>query len=408
MNLDNKLAPTFPSERYQSLDLLRGLAVLGILIMNIQSFSMIQAAYVNPNAYGDFTGLNKIVWILSHVFADQKFMTIFSILFGAGIILFTQRAEAKGFKATRLHYRRTFWLLVIGLAHAHLLWHGDILVPYALCAFVVFLFRKKKPKTLFTIGIIFISVSSIIYILLGWSIQFWPPESIQETMVSWKPEIEIVAKELSDFRGSWFEQMNQRVPTAILFETFLFLIWSFWRAGGLMLVGMALFKWGILTAERANDFYKKRLLIGLIVGLAIIVLGLAIHFDKEFKMEYSFFIGSQLNYWGSLFLSFAYICIIMLLSKRKIKNRIIRSLEGVGRTAFSNYLLQTLICTTIFYGHGFGFFGKVEREIQILIVIAVWIFQIILTNIWLRYFRFGPVEWLWRSLTYWKIQPIKL
>jgi uncharacterized protein len=408
MNSSKTISPTLPSERHHSLDLLRGIAVLGILIMNIQAYSMIEAAYLNPTAYGDFTGINKLVWIISHIFGDQKFMTIFSVLFGAGIILMAQRAEIKGVSPTGLHYRRTFWLLLIGLAHAHLLWHGDILVPYALCALLVFLFRKRTPKTLFIIGIIFISVSSIIYLLTGLSMPFWPPEQIQETMVSWKPGPDVVAKELSDFRGGWLEQMNQRVPTAIMFETFVFLIWSLWRAGGLMLVGMAFFNWGILTAERTNKFYTRGFTVGLLVGLVIVIFGVTRNFQENFSMEYSFFLGSQFNYWGSLFVSFGFICIVMLISKMNHSSKLLQSLAGVGRTAFSNYLLQTVICTTIFYGHGFGLFGSVERWTQILIVLAIWIFQILITNIWLKYFRFGPAEWLWRSLTYWKQQPMKI
>jgi uncharacterized protein len=135
--------PTNINERFGSLDLLRGIAVLGILIMNIQSYSMISAAYINPTAYGDFTGLNKWIWILSHLFADQKFMTIFSILFGTGVILFTDRLTSKGDSSLGLHYRRTFWLLIIGMIHAYLFWYGDILVPYAVCALFI---RKDRME----------------------------------------------------------------------------------------------------------------------------------------------------------------------------------------------------------------------------------------------------------------------
>jgi uncharacterized protein len=127
------LAPTSGQERILSLDVLRGFAILGILIMNIQSFAMPGAAYLNPMAYGDMTGANRWAWILSHLLADQKFMTIFSILYGAGIVLVTERAESRTGKSAGLHYKRTFWLLVIGLIHAHIIWYGDILVPYALC-----------------------------------------------------------------------------------------------------------------------------------------------------------------------------------------------------------------------------------------------------------------------------------
>ena len=157
-----KSTPVTASERIQSLDLLRGFAVLGILIMNIQSFAMIQAAYINPTAYGDLTGINKLVWILSHLFADQKFMSIFSILFGAGVLLFTMRAEDKGFRSGRLHYRRSLWLILIGMVHAYLLWYGDILVTYGLCALLAYVFRKVRPKRLLITALAIIAVPSLL------------------------------------------------------------------------------------------------------------------------------------------------------------------------------------------------------------------------------------------------------
>ena len=115
--MSTSLHPTLGKERIQSLDILRGIAILGILIMNIQSFAMPSSAYLNPASFGDLEGINYWVWVISHVFADQKFMTIFSILFGAGIVLVTQKAEQREGKSAKLHYKRTFWLLVIGLLH---------------------------------------------------------------------------------------------------------------------------------------------------------------------------------------------------------------------------------------------------------------------------------------------------
>ena len=144
--MKSSLSPTKLNERIQSLDIIRGIAILGILIMNIQSFSMPGSAYSNPMAFGDLNGINKWVWIVSHLFADMKFMNIFSILFGAGIILVTSKSEIKTGKSASLHYKRTFWLLILGLLHAHLIWYGDILVTYALCAFILFPLRKIKPS----------------------------------------------------------------------------------------------------------------------------------------------------------------------------------------------------------------------------------------------------------------------
>jgi uncharacterized protein len=401
------MAPTAPSERYASLDILRGFAILGILIMNIQSYSMIEAAYINPAAYGDLTGLNKWIWILSHVLVEQKFLSIFSILFGAGIVLFTERIESRGRSARSLHYRRTLWLLVIGLAHAYLLWHGDILVSYALCALAVYQFRKASPKTLVIVGLILFSISSCIYIMGGLSMANWSPEMIEGLMASWKPGPEKVAEELAVYGGSWLHQMSHRFPSSFNFQTFIFLIWTGWRAGGLMLLGMALYKWGVLTAHRTRRFYLWFTGIGLGIGWPIVILGVVFNFKAGWSLEYSMFLGSQFNYWGSLLVAMGYIGLVMMISKSMEQKKIIRPVAAVGRMALTQYLLQTLICTFLFYGHGLGLFGRVERQYQILIVFAIWGVQLILSPIWLRHFRFGPVEWLWRSLTYLKRQPMR-
>ena len=155
-------APVRPAERIVAIDILRGFALLGILIMNIQGFAMPVAAYSNPTAYGDLTGANRWVWTLSHIFADQKFMTIFSLLFGAGIVLMSEKLDARGQRAWGLHYRRTFWLLLIGLAHAYLLWSGDILVAYALCGFWVYWLRRLRTGWQMALGIFVVSIFALI------------------------------------------------------------------------------------------------------------------------------------------------------------------------------------------------------------------------------------------------------
>jgi len=405
-NQTGRVMPVQPEERILSLDVLRGFAILGILIMNIQSYSMINTAYLNPTAYGDLTGINLIVWILSHLFADQKFMTIFSLLFGAGILLFCNKAEEKGDKAAPLHYRRNFWLLIIGLIHAYLFWHGDILVPYALCAFIVFLFRKYKPKTLMILGSISLLVPMGLYFMFGSTMPFWPSEATENLLLSWNPSQELIDFELNVYRGGLASQMMHRVPTALMFQTFLFIIWSGWRVGGLMLIGMAFFKWGIFTGKRSKAFYRNWIIFGLLTGLALSGWGIYRNFVHDWSLEYSMFFGSQYNYLGSLFVVMAYIAIVIQWSLKSFSG-LTRRLAATGRMAFTNYLAQTLICTFIFYGHGFGLFGKIERWQQILIVFGIWILQLLISPIWLKHFRFGPVEWLWRSLAYWKIQKLR-
>ncbi|MBM3304962.1 MAG: DUF418 domain-containing protein [Candidatus Aminicenantes bacterium] len=402
------LQPVAPPERLASLDVLRGFAVLGILLVNIQDFSMVFAAYLNPTAFGDLTGLNRWAWMLTHVLGDQKFMTIFSLLFGAGILLVTSKAESKGLPPAGLHYRRIFWLFVIGLMHAYLLWRGDILVAYAVCAVWVYLFRKKKPKTLLIAGAVFILVPTILYLIFSWSVPYWPPEAVESNLQMWAPPAERIAQEVAVYRGGWLQQMGHRVPSAIAFQTFIFLIYIGWRVTGVMLIGMALFKWRVLSAERSGRFYRIMLAAGFGIGIPLIVTGVVRNFAAGWAWPYSMFIGWQFNYLGSLGMAAGYIALVMLLCRSARLPALRERLAAVGRMAFTNYLLQSLICTTLFYGHGFGLFGKVQRWQQVLITVAIWTTLLVVSPLWLRRFRFGPVEWLWRTLTYRKAQPMRM
>jgi len=402
------LQPVAPPERLASLDVLRGFAVLGILLVNIQGVSMVFAAYLNPTAFGDLTGLNRWAWMLTHVLGDQKFMTIFSLLFGAGILLVTSKAESKGLPPAGLHYRRIFWLFVIGLMHAYLLWRGDILVAYAVCAVWVYLFRKKKPKTLLIPGAVFILVPTILYLIFSWSVPYWPPEAVESNLQMWAPPAERIAQEVAVYRGGWLQQMGHRVPSAIAFQTFIFLIYIGWRVTGVMLIGMALFKWRVLSAERSGRFYRIMLAAGFGIGIPLIVTGVVRNFAAGWAWPYSMFIGWQFNYLGSLGMAAGYIALVMLLCRSARLPALRERLAAVGRMAFTNYLLQSLICTTLFYGHGFGLFGKVQRWQQVLITVAIWTTLLVVSPLWLRRFRFGPVEWLWRTLTYRKAQPMRM
>jgi uncharacterized protein len=401
------IEPFAPASRILSIDVLRGFAVLGILIMNIQSFSMIFEAYSNPTAYGDLTGLNKWVWVLSHLLASEKFMTIFSMLFGAGVLLFIDKARSAGKKAGSLHYRRNFWLLLFGMAHAYLIWYGDILVAYSLCAFFVYLFRNKKPITLLILGMIFFLVPVILYLFMGYSIPYWPKEQLELNMQNWKPSVEKIQEEVSNMQGSWSQQMEERVPTTVFMQAFVFLIYMFWRVTGLMLIGMALYKWEVLSALRSRIFYIRMSLIGLVLGYGIVGYGIYRNFQANWSYEYSMFIGSQFNYVASIGVALGYIGIIMLICKSDHFRQFRNIFSSVGKMAFTNYILMSLICTFIFYGHGLGLYGEVERTGQILMVFGIWILLMIISTLWLKHYRFGPLEWLWRSLTYWRSQPMK-
>lgn len=401
-------APTAPKARIAALDVLRGFALLGILLMNIQSFAMPDAAYFIPTVYGDLTGANLGVWWFSHLFADQKFMTLFSMLFGAGVVLMTSRMEAKGHRSLGLYYRRTFWLLVIGLLHAYLLWSGDILVLYAICGFIVYWFRNLTPRWLLIIGMLVFAISPALGLLTNWSLAGAPPEFRAELAAGFDPPAAAIAADLAAYGGSWPAQMSARVAASVEMQTVSLLFWGLWRAGGLMLMGMALYKWGVLTGARSRRFYTTLLVLGVVVGLPVVAYGAWQNFAHDWDVFYARFgPGYLFNYAASLLVSLAYVGVIMLWAASSWWPRLQHAFAAVGRTALTNYLMQTILATLIFYGHGLGLYGEVSRVGQLGIVVAIWSVELITSVLWLRYFRFGPAEWLWRSLTYWRVQPLR-
>jgi uncharacterized protein len=197
------------------------------------------------------------------------------------------------------------------------------------------------------------------------------------------------------------------VPAAMEMETTIFLIQIMWRAGGLMIFGMALFKWGILTAKRSRKTYAYLAATCFGIGIPVSACGVVLSFKTGWDLKTSMLFYSQFNYVGSLLIGLGYIGLIMFVCKTAIFLKPSLPFAAVGRTALTNYILQSVLCTYIFYGHGLGLYGKVERIEQIFIIVGIWLFQLIVSPVWLKYFKFGPVEWLWRSLIYLKFQPFK-
>ncbi|UCD74589.1 MAG: DUF418 domain-containing protein [Phycisphaerales bacterium] len=400
------LAPISEPDRIASLDVLRGVAVLGILVMNIQAFSMVHAAYVNPTAYGSLEGADGAVWLLSHVLAKRKFMTIFSMLFGAGIIVLTSRAEARGRSALRLHYRRTLWLILFGLLHAYLLWTGDILYAYGMSALVAYWLRRLPPRWLVLIALVLLAIPSGVMMAMDWSIRFWSPEQYEAALWGWAPGTEEVEYQMSVYRGSWLHQLPDRAHIAFWGQTASFGMFGVWRILGCMFLGMALYRLGVFSASRSVRFYLALIVAAVLAGLPVTLLGVWLCHRNDWSLHYSMFQGKQFNYWASIPVALGWVGLVMLLCRSAGLEWMKRPLAAVGRTALSNYLFQTVICTTIFFGHGFSLFGRVSRVQQILFVLAIWVVQIVGSSLWMRYFRLGPLEWLWRSLSYWRFQPM--
>ena len=399
--------PTIDSRRIASIDVLRGLAMLGILVLNIQIFAMPFEAYGNPFAFGNLEGSNYWVFTLSMVLADMKFMAIFSMLFGAGMVLFIERLLETGRPAYVIHYRRMAWLLVIGFIHAYLIWYGDILVGYALCGMILVWCRRLPPWLLFFGGLGLLAVSSIIMLGSGGLMMKFAPEKIAAAAIGSADMQESIQWQLDSYRGGWTDQLSHRIMTSSIMQTMGFLFFIFWRAGGLMLIGMALYRWGVFSARRSNGFYLGLLALGVLVGLPLCLLGVQAGWSVDWNPIKVKFMTGQLNYWGSIFVAWGWVALIMLLVRSGMLQWLQYGLASVGRMALSNYLLQSILCTLIFYGHGLGLFGTWDRTEQMLLVLVVTIGQLIWSPLWLGAFRFGPAEWLWRTLTYWQLQPMR-
>ena len=404
----SQAGPVTAKERIQSIDVMRGVALLGILAMNIQDFSMIWQAYMNPTAYGDLHGLNYAVWYACMLFADLKFMSIFSMLFGAGVYLMTSRIEASGRPAGPIHYRRMGWLALFGCLHGYLLWPGDILFTYALGGMVAYLSRKWRPRTLIISGLLITAVASVLAVGTYESMPYWRQKSVDQMRENmWMPTRDGLEKDLAVHRAGWLGEEKHReienLGNQIQGNIFL----AFWRAYGLMLVGMGLFKLGVFSAKAPEWVYGWFLAVGIAVGLPVIAFGVHQQFAHHWEMRKAFFLDFQYNYWASLLVCLFWIGLVMIACQKGWLPGARRRLGAVGRMAFTNYLTHTFVCTFLFYGWGLGLYGKVSRTGQFGIVLAIWAAQLIISPWWLERFQFGPFEWIWRSLTYWKLQPMR-
>jgi len=383
--------------RIKSLDALRGAGVLGMLAVHMQLFAFPSLARWNPTAYGDLTGINWLAWLATMILADGKFITIFAMLLGVSIVLLANETGERSPSTWRAHMRRMLVLFLIGLLHAYLLWYGDMLVPLALSGTVVFFARRLSAGKLLVLGASVFAVGSLLSFALTWSTAQSDPSALAAWRAQWTPRPETIGLEIAHYRGRWLEQMAHRVPAALETETSYFVTHLFWQTAGLMLIGMGFFKAGVLSAVRSRTFYLRMGAFGFGIGALLNALGIWRSFATAWDVLDFALVSQQLHYWGNLFVALGWTALVMLLCQRGWP---LRSLAAVGRMALTNYLLQSVICTTIFYGHGFGLFGRIDRAGQLAIVIGIWVFQLLASRAWLGSFAVGPVEWVTRWLVF--------
>lgn len=407
MSFDHhSIAPQIPasqpaSHRIWTIDAIRGFALLGILLLNINSFAMPFDAYFDAQAWLP-TERGLIVAHLIDVVGEGRFMSMFSMLFGVGIAL---QLDQKGSLATRIHLRRMLWLLVFGVIHAYVFWYGDILTAYAVTGLAIFWLRKYSAKTLLFIALSLLAIGILFQLMMFVGTILTPPEqqfnpfAIGEGTPQERRIAEVVA-----MRGSWPQQMIYRVRFALVLEIFMLATMPF--LGGLMVMGMSLFKFGYFDFERCRRARMMMSIIGITFGWILGAISAWLSRPGGPTEQAAAQGADPFTALAAPVTAIGYIS-AMMLACQLFGQKLFHPLTCVGRTALTCYLSQTLICTIIFYGHGFGLFGKYDRFQLLGFVAGIWFLQLILTPIWLRAFRFGPMEWLWRSLTYARLQPMR-
>lgn len=383
--------------RIEELDALRGIVVLGILLMNIQGFSMPSSAYINPLGVGDLTTAEWTVWWLERVFVDYKFLGIFSLLFGAGIGLLSDQVERKNGPVILTHYRRMIALSIIGGLHATLIWYGDILLSYAIIGVFIFPFRKLPTPMIFIAGLA-LTVPGVWDLIEGQQAMANMPREDQLAMAKsfWAPSAESLANEIVRMQSSWAEVHTARLESLSFMLGYLFLTETLWKTGGFMLIGLALYKRGFFTCEWSRSAYLLTAFICIGAGLAIAALGLVRDAQVNFDISYSLNAGRAYLYVSSVPQAIGYAALAYWIFSFNMSEGARKLMAPVGRMALTNYIMQSVICTFIFYGWGLGLFGTLNRVEQLVVVIFVWVVQIFLSHLWLTHFTFGPLEWLWR------------
>ncbi|MCO7187021.1 MULTISPECIES: DUF418 domain-containing protein [unclassified Pseudoalteromonas] len=384
--------------RHTLLDVIRGTALLGILLMNIRLFSEPYAAYFSPLAYSDQSPLGYIWWCAQYLFADQKFMAIFSMLFGASTALICDKMRQAGYSPYGYYLRRLLVLLTIGLVHAYLIWHGDILVYYALCGVFPLLFIRLPASLTLLSGLILLTIGSA-KSLATYNVLLALPEPILTQVITehFAHSALVSQPEIDAFTGNWYAQLNMRMALASELHLSTFPSWGIFRVSGLMLIGLALYRSGFLCGKLGDRFYGWFALCTIPVGTTLSLIGLWLNHQQHWSFPHFFFKHALWNYWGAIVTGCGYIALLTWISQRQWLRTLRHALSQVGRMALSNYLLQSLLCTVWFYGLG-GFAATRAWE-AMSVTVVIWVIQLQASRLWLKHHSSGPIERLWRWLS---------
>jgi len=427
-------SPVTAAERIVAIDVVRGLAVLGILVMNVVEFGQPLHAYDNPAYAGGSSGLDLAFWFVQVTLFDGRMRALFSMLFGAGIVLIAERMASKGQegRAADLLLRRCLWLVLFGIAHRFgLQWTGDILYLYGLIGLIAVPFRKLRAVPLLVLGVLALAAFVPMSLRDHGTMEAGRakaeaatrleaaglpvPEDLAAAKKNWEdllasvpPKPETVQKEIDLMRGGYGKVFTGRWDYHHRFQS-VFLYYHFlWDVLGMMFLGMGLMKLGFFAGRSPKWVYGTMLAAGIGVTAAWFAWAWAwratgfspgaIELRLLHDLAYPFARGIAGLAWAAAFL---------LLLRAGRARWLTTQLAAVGRMAFSNYIVQTVCCTLLFFGYGFGLYGRLSRAELLLVVLAVAVVQVLFSRVWLRFFAFGPLEWAWRSLTWWRLQPLR-
>ncbi|QNM82512.1 DUF418 domain-containing protein [Sphingomonas sabuli] len=394
------------SNRIITLDVIRGVAVMGIFSVNVVAFAMVEAAYFNPPVYG-FDGLaDRLMWLANFILVDGKMRSLFSILFGASMLLVADRADASGQSATGVHYRRMAVLLLFGLAHFYFIWFGDILTTYAVVGSVVFLFRRFNVAALAAFAVVAYilafanaaSQASAFAARIAVALASGDPDAIGY----YGPSAASIARDLA-VHSSWpayvATMIGERlwnpldIVRALFMETF-----------ALMLIGMAAYRSGFLNGQWPAAAYRRIAIVGIALGAAFSAVLAAWVWADGFRLPLTV---NALETWSMPahpVMALAYAAALVLAVRKG--GWLIDRLAAVGRAAFTNYLGTSIVAMLVFNGSGLGLYGQLSRAECWLLVPLVWLLMLLWSKPWLDRFTYGPLEWAWRSLSRLRPQPM--
>jgi uncharacterized protein len=424
--------PVGRRDRILSIDAIRGVAVLGILLMNILEFGLPLGAELDPAIAGGDSGPDFAAWLANHLLFEGKMRAIFSMLFGASAVLLTGRAErfGRGVEAADIYYRRTLWLIAFGLVHAYFIWEGDILFTYGLFGLALYPLRKLPAPALAAASVVILVLMTPICLMEARNVATirakalaaqaearagWPPTDAQrEDLRAWEEKLKSlnrspteIAAEVDDHKGGYVRMFLRRVRVVPDTESTALYRFGFFDATGMMVLGMALMKWGVFSAERSRRTYLAMASAGYAAGGLINGITGYYYWKSGYDAFY-LMIYYAVYQFGRLTVALGHVAVVVLVLKSGKLAWLTSRLVAVGQMALSNYVGTSVVCTLIFNGYGLGLFGALRRWELYLVVLVIWTAQLILSPIWLRHFRFGPLEWLWRSLTYARREPFRL